>query len=82
VVEEVKGFGPPIQDMVGDSSGLRAIDTTSGALARLWPRLFAFNFLVVARKADELDDIYERTRASGVSPARTEPGAAPAPAPE
>jgi glycosyltransferase involved in cell wall biosynthesis len=65
VIKEVKGFGPPIRDMVGDSTTLRAIDTTSGALARVWPRMFAFNFLVVAEKADELDDIYERTRASG-----------------
>jgi hypothetical protein len=61
----VKGFGPPIRDMVGASPKLRAIDTTSGALARAWPRMFAFNFLVVAQKADELDDIYERTRATG-----------------
>ena len=64
VIEEVKGFGPPIRDMVGASATLRAIDTTSGTLARAWPRMFAFNFLVVAQKADELDDIYERTRAS------------------
>jgi hypothetical protein len=81
VIEEVKGFGPPIEDMVGDSATLRAIDTTSGALARLWPRMFAFNFLVVARKADELDDIYERTRASG-TPAPAERGEARAQAPE
>jgi glycosyltransferase involved in cell wall biosynthesis len=65
VIKEVKGFGPPIRDMVGESAKLRTIDTTSGALARVWPRMFAFNFLVVAQKADELDDIYERTRASG-----------------
>ena len=30
----------------------------------LWPRMFAFNFLVVAQKEDELVDIYERTEAS------------------
>jgi glycosyltransferase involved in cell wall biosynthesis len=65
VIKEVKGFGPPIRDMVGESAKLRAIDATSGTLARVWPRMFAFNFLVVAQKADELDDIYERTRASG-----------------
>jgi 2-polyprenyl-3-methyl-5-hydroxy-6-metoxy-1,4-benzoquinol methylase len=65
VIKEVKGFGPPIRDMVGASPKLRAIDTTSGALARTWPRMFAFNFLVIAQKADELDDIYERTRATG-----------------
>ena len=61
VIEELKGFGPPIQDMVGESPALRAVDTSSGRLARLWPRLFAFSFLVVARKADELEDLYERT---------------------
>src|SRR3954452_10799542 len=80
-IKEVKGFGPPIRDMVGESTTLRAIDTTSSTLARLWPRLFAFNFLVVAQKADELDDIYERTRASGTR-ARTERAEEPAPAPE
>jgi glycosyltransferase involved in cell wall biosynthesis len=61
VVEELHGFGPPIRDMVGESTTLRAVDATSGRLARLWPRLFAFSFLVVARKADELEDLYTRT---------------------
>jgi glycosyltransferase involved in cell wall biosynthesis len=61
VVKEVKGFGPPIRDMVGESTLLRTADTTSGALARVWPRMFGFSFLVVAQKADELDDIYART---------------------
>jgi hypothetical protein len=30
-------------------------------LARLWPRMFAFSFLIVAEKAEELEDIYART---------------------
>ena len=66
-VQAVRGFGPPIRDMVGNSLALRAADTTSGALAQWWPRLFAFNFLVVAVKEEELDDIYARTAASAVS---------------
>jgi SAM-dependent methyltransferase len=60
-IKEVRGFGPPIRDMVGESTTLRAVDTTSGLLARLWPRLFAFSFLVVAEKAEELEDVYART---------------------
>lgn len=64
VIKEVRGFGPPIRDMVGEGRVLRTTDATSGALARLWPGLFAFNFLIVARKEEELDDIYERTVAS------------------
>ena len=63
-IKEVRGFGPPIRDMVGESRLLTATDVASGALARRWPRMFAFNFLVVAQKEDELDDIYERTLAS------------------
>jgi glycosyltransferase involved in cell wall biosynthesis len=62
-IKEVRGFGPPIRDMVGESGVLRAADTTSGRLARIWPRLFAFSFLVVAEKAEELEDIYARTLA-------------------
>ena len=64
VIREVRGFGPPIRDMVGESTTLRAADTASGTLARIWPRMFAFSFLVVAQKADELEDVYERTLAS------------------
>jgi glycosyltransferase involved in cell wall biosynthesis/SAM-dependent methyltransferase len=64
VIREVHGFGPPIRDMVGGSAGLRAADAASGRLARLYPRLFAFSFLVVAEKADELEDIYARTLAA------------------
>jgi glycosyltransferase involved in cell wall biosynthesis len=65
IVEEVRGFGPPVRDMVGQGPVLRAADTFLGMLARWWPRLFAFNFLVTARKEPELEDIYERTAASG-----------------
>jgi len=61
VVREVRGFGPPIRDMVGESRTLRAADSTAGTLARIWPRPFAFSFLIVAEKADELEDVYART---------------------
>jgi len=47
--------------MVGGSPALRTADTASGILARIWPRMFAFSFLVVAEKTDELEDIYART---------------------
>jgi 2-polyprenyl-3-methyl-5-hydroxy-6-metoxy-1,4-benzoquinol methylase len=63
-MKEVRGFGPPIRDMVGQGPILRTADTSSAALARWWPQLFAFNFLVVAEKEEELDDIYARTAAS------------------
>jgi glycosyltransferase involved in cell wall biosynthesis len=61
VVKEVYGFGPPIVDMVGDGPALRFVDAVSARMARAWPRLFAYSFLVVAEKAEELEDIYART---------------------
>jgi 2-polyprenyl-3-methyl-5-hydroxy-6-metoxy-1,4-benzoquinol methylase len=66
-IREVRGFGPPIRDMVGQSRVLRTGDAASGTLARWWPRLFAFNFLIVAEKEEELDDVYQRTAASGAA---------------
>lgn len=68
-VEKVRGFGPPIRDMVGEGSALRVADAASGALGRWWPRLFAFNFLVIAQKEEELEEIYERTAASAADSA-------------
>ena len=68
-VKAVRGFGPPIQDMVGESGPLRTLDAISGFLARRAPRLFAFNFLIVAQKDEELETIYERTAASERLPA-------------
>jgi glycosyltransferase involved in cell wall biosynthesis len=61
VIRDVQGFGPPIEDMLGGRGALGALDRISGVLAHAWPRLFAFNFLIVAQRADELEDIYERT---------------------
>ncbi len=79
-IEELHGFGPPIGDMIGRSRSLRLADATSGKLARAWPRMFAFSFLVVARKTDELEDVYERTlqARTGAGPRRERaPGSDP-----
>jgi SAM-dependent methyltransferase len=47
-VRSVRGFGPPIEDMVGRSAPLRALDRLASWLARVWPSLFAYQFLVEA----------------------------------
>jgi glycosyltransferase involved in cell wall biosynthesis len=78
-VKAVRGFGPPIQDMVGESGPLRTLDAISGFLARRAPRLFAFNFLIVAQKDEELETIYERTAASERLPAVDHAGPAESP---
>jgi hypothetical protein len=59
-------LGPPIRDMIGGSGSLSTLDTVGSRLARLWPRLFAFNFLVSARRAEEFDDIHATTAETAV----------------
>ena len=63
-VERVRGFGPPIRDMVGTSGVLRLLDSLAGALARVWPSLFGYQFLVEATRLDDVDALLDRTLAS------------------
>lgn len=57
----VRGFGPPIADMIGRGAALRTADRLSAWSARKAPRMFAFNFLVAAVRLDDVDSLYERT---------------------
>jgi glycosyltransferase involved in cell wall biosynthesis len=49
-VIRIRGFGPPIRDAFGNGLLSIFIDRVSAFLARIYPSLFAFNFLIVARK--------------------------------
>ncbi len=60
-VGRVRGFGPPIADLVGRSAFWRLVDRVAAWLARLWPSLFAFQFLVEATRLDTVDDLMART---------------------
>lgn len=61
IIKKVKFFGPPIVDMVGQSAKLKIIDKFLSKLANFWPSMFAFNFLVVAERMDDIEDIYQKT---------------------
>lgn len=69
---DVKGFGPPITDMVGSGVILRLIERVSGFLARVWPSLFAYQILVEARRLDGVNDVLDST----VGPADSVPARA------
>jgi 2-polyprenyl-3-methyl-5-hydroxy-6-metoxy-1,4-benzoquinol methylase len=56
-IEKIRGFGPPIEDVIGDSTLLRGLDRIAGALARIWPSMFAYQFLVEATRLDTDRDI-------------------------
>jgi len=75
-VERVRGFGPPIRDMVGKSRLLRVIDGVAGALARLWPSLFGYQFVVEATRLDDVDSLLDRTIATADEAGTVAPPAA------
>ena len=61
IAKEVIGFGPPIADQISDRGVYKLIDSVSGFLAKLYPSLFSFNFLVIAEKKTAFEDIYQQT---------------------
>jgi hypothetical protein len=61
-VLKVHGFGPPIRDLIGAKSFLlKLLDTFLFRLARLWPRVFAYQILVVAKKMPDLRSLVDET---------------------
>lgn len=71
-VTKVRGFGPPIRDLISDRWPYSTIDGVLSTLARIWPRLFAYNFAVVATRNETLSEVLDATRASE-GPALSEP---------
>jgi 2-polyprenyl-3-methyl-5-hydroxy-6-metoxy-1,4-benzoquinol methylase len=67
-VAKVRGFGPPVRDLVSDRWPYTWIDGTLSWLARTWPRLFAYNFVVVAHRRETLSEVLEATKASEAAP--------------
>jgi glycosyltransferase involved in cell wall biosynthesis len=60
-VEVVRGFPPPLTDLVHPAWWMRAIEKVHAALSRTFPNVFAYNFLVVARRMDGISDIFHQT---------------------
>ena len=61
VVKSVVGFGPPIADEISNRGIFKWLDEVSAYLAKLYPPLFSFNFLIVAEKKTPFADIYQKT---------------------
>lgn len=74
-VDTVRGFGPPIRDMVGESPVLRFIDWVSAGLARMWPSMFAYQIFIEATRLDDVETLLtgtlDATRAPKAIPAAT-----------
>ena len=60
-VERVHGFPPPLTDMIGSGILMRWCEALHSLLSRWWPRMFAFNFAVIATRLDSVEDVFQRT---------------------
>ena len=61
---KIKGFGPPIIDSFGNHIFWRSIDRLCWILARIYPKLFAFNFLITAQKKLSIEEKTELTKSA------------------
>lgn len=60
-IEKLSGIGVPFEAVMGGRGG-RFLDLVSNALARLWPSLFAFQFLVVCRPLPGVRQLLRESR--------------------
>lgn len=60
-VESVRGFAPPVSDLVSSGFLMRFVEAVHAWFSRVFPSLFAYNFLVVAERMDGIADILDLT---------------------
>lgn len=60
-IESVRGFSPPVVDLISGKNFLRFVEKFHTFLSRCFPKLFAYNFLVIARRMDDVSDIFSQT---------------------
>jgi 2-polyprenyl-3-methyl-5-hydroxy-6-metoxy-1,4-benzoquinol methylase len=61
ILKKIVGFGPPVADQISRRGVWKLIDVISGLLAKQYPPLFSFNFLIIAEKKTAFEDIYQQT---------------------
>lgn len=60
-VEKIVGFAPPLTDLISDHWLMRFLEKIHSALAQIYPKLFSYNFLLVATRMDDLTTIFDKT---------------------
>jgi SAM-dependent methyltransferase len=61
-ISSVRGFGPPIASLRnGKSLVLNLLDRIASCLAKWWPSLFAYEFLVIATRTEDIKTLLEKT---------------------
>ncbi len=76
-IDEILGFGPPLQDLAGGASPfLRFLDRLFYKLARAWPTLFAYQIFIEATRTDSPADLMHHVFGSAGKPAAEQPATA------
>jgi hypothetical protein len=60
-IQKVVGFGPPLTDLISNSKLMQVVEKIHSFLSRLYPSLFAYNFLIIAIRIDSVGDIFKKT---------------------
>ena len=60
-IEKIRGFAPPFTDLISNNFLFRFLEKFHSLLSRLLPNLFAYNFLIVAGRMDEIFEIFDKT---------------------
>jgi glycosyltransferase involved in cell wall biosynthesis len=63
-IEAVKGFAPPLTDLISNSFFMRQVERFHAFLSTHFPNLFAYNFLIIATRMDGIEDIFKQTTAT------------------
>ena len=60
-IEEIVGFSPPLTDLISKCRLMQVVEKIHSFFSRLYPPLFAYNFLVTATRTDSVNDIFQKT---------------------
>ncbi len=60
-IEKVLSFPPPLTDMIKNNWLFYTLEKIHYFLAKLFPNFFAYNFLLICKRIDGLDEIFNKT---------------------
>lgn len=56
-VDEIKTFGMPLTDLIGNSFMMKLLEKISCFLAKVWPGMFAYQVLIVAKPLGDISQL-------------------------
>lgn len=67
-VESVKGFAPPLTDLISNNKFMTVVEKMHSFFSQRFQKLFAYNFLVIATRMDNVSDIFKLTMSRSKEP--------------